>query len=69
MMNLPDRAAGFAVFLLGGLLSLAFAPFGLFPFAIVCPAVLFLLWEDAAPRRAAKLGFWFGAGTFLAGTY
>ncbi len=58
-----------ASFLLGGALSLAFAPFDLFPLAVLCPAALFLLWEDVAARRAARLGFWFGAGTFLAGTY
>ena len=28
-----------------------------------------MLWDDATPRRAAVLGFWFNAGTFAAGTY
>ena len=27
------------------------------------------LWQGASPRAAAKLGFWFNAGTFAAGTY
>jgi apolipoprotein N-acyltransferase len=27
------------------------------------------LWDGAAPRRAAVLGFWFNAGTFSVGTY
>jgi apolipoprotein N-acyltransferase len=31
--------------------------------------VLFWLWQDATPRRAATLGFFFGCGTFVAGTY
>ena len=53
----------------GALLPLAFAPFGLWPLAIVCPAVLMALWTGAAPRRAAVLGFCFGAGTFAAGTW
>jgi apolipoprotein N-acyltransferase len=71
-MRLPprlDRWAAALSFLLGGALSLAFAPLELFPLAIVCPAALFLMWRSATPRRAAWLAFWFGAGTFLAGTY
>lgn len=31
--------------------------------------MLFWLWQDAAPSRAAGLGFAFGCGTFAAGTY
>lgn len=53
----------------GALLSLAFAPAALWPLAILCPAVLMWLWQGKAPRRAAALGFWFGVGTFAAGTY
>jgi apolipoprotein N-acyltransferase len=53
----------------GAALSLAFAPFNLWPLAIVCPAFLFLAWQDATPKRAAKIGFLFTAGTYLAGTY
>ncbi len=61
--------APYAAFALGGLLSAAFAPFGLFPLAVLCPAALLLMWEGASPRRAAWLSFAFGSGTFLAGTY
>jgi apolipoprotein N-acyltransferase len=57
------------VFAAGALLALAFAPFGVWPLAFVCPAVLFLAWQNATPRRAAAIGFWFHGGTFLAGTY
>jgi len=53
----------------GALLSFAFAPFDLWPLAILAPALLFELWQGAAPRRAAWLGFLFGAGTFGAGTW
>ncbi|MGH8300292.1 MAG: apolipoprotein N-acyltransferase [Steroidobacteraceae bacterium] len=53
----------------GALLACAFAPFEWWPLAILCPAVLMGLWEDAAPREAAWTGFWFSFGTFLAGTY
>ena len=31
--------------------------------------MLFLFWDKASPQRCAWLGFCFGAGTFLAGTY
>lgn len=53
----------------GALLALAFAPAHLWPLAVLCPAVLMWLWQGAAPRRAAALGFWFGVGTFAAGTW
>ncbi len=67
---LAQRYVGSTVaFAAGALLSLAFAPAGLWPLAILMPAALFLLWDDATPRRAAVLGFWFNAGTFAAGTY
>jgi apolipoprotein N-acyltransferase len=61
--------AGLVSFLLGAGLSLAFAPFGIFPLAFLAPAGLVWLWEGASPRRSAWLGFCFGSGTFLAGTY
>jgi apolipoprotein N-acyltransferase len=55
--------------LLGALLALAFAPTGYWPLAVLCPALLMWLWQDVRPRRAAALGFYFGAGTFAAGTW
>ena len=58
-----------AALVAGMLLSLSFAPFGWWPMAILMPAVLIWLWDGAAPRRAAVLGFWFNAGTFSVGTY
>lgn len=53
----------------GALLACAFAPLQWWPLAILCPAVLMWLWEEAKPRAAAWTGFWFSFGTFLAGTY
>jgi apolipoprotein N-acyltransferase len=53
----------------GALLACAFAPLEWWPLAILCPAVLMGLWEQASPRAAAATGFWFSFGTFLAGTY
>jgi len=49
--------------------SFAFAPFGLSFLGLLGPAALFLLWDYAAPRDAARTGFWFGAGLFGAGTW
>jgi apolipoprotein N-acyltransferase len=53
----------------GLLLAAGFAPLEWWPLALVCPAVLIALWQGATPREAARLGFWFNAGTFAAGTY
>lgn len=53
----------------GAVLSLAFAPFGIWPLAILAPALLFYLWRGATPVYAAALGFAFGVGCFAAGTY
>ena len=63
---LARRVLAFGV---GALLACAFAPLQWWPLAILCPAVLMWLWEEAPPKEAAWTGFWFGFGTFLAGTY
>jgi apolipoprotein N-acyltransferase len=56
-------------FLAGALLNLAFAPFGVWPIAILAPAALFLLIRPLTPRAAAWSGAAFGAGLFSCGTY
>ena len=53
----------------GAACSLAFAPAGLYPLAILCPALLFMLWEGRRPGDAALIGFAYAFGLFLAGTY
>ena len=53
----------------GGVLTFAFAPFNVWPLAIVCPLFMMWLWQGTAPRRAGALGFAFGAGCFAAGTW
>ena len=63
------RTAAWLALPVGALLSLAFAPFEWWPLAILCPAYLFLTWLNATPRQAAKSGFLFTVGLFLAGTY
>lgn len=58
-----------AALLLGVLLSFAFAPYEVFPLAILAPAGLIALWLNASPKRAFCLGFSFGLGLFGVGVY
>lgn len=51
----------------GALTVFSYAPFGLSLLAPLCLAVLWLLWQDASPRRALGLGFLWGFGQFWAG--
>jgi apolipoprotein N-acyltransferase len=53
----------------GAALTAAFAPLNLWPLAVLCPAVLLWLWQDATAREAARLGFCFNSALFAAGTY
>jgi apolipoprotein N-acyltransferase len=51
----------------GAVLPFGFAPFGVWPLAWLAPAVLFLLWIEGVPARAAWRGFLFGLGMFGVG--
>lgn len=53
--------------LAGGLMPLAFAPFFLYPLAIVSLFLLFLSWEQVTPKQAAWRGWLFGLGMFGVG--
>ncbi len=53
----------------GAATSFAFAPYGLWPLAVLGPAVVFWLWQDATPREAAKSGFAYGAALFAFGCW
>jgi len=53
----------------GMLLTLAFAPFGIYPLAVVSPAILLALWHFVSPRTAFWRGFLFGLGLFGSGVY
>lgn len=53
--------------LAGALTPLAFAPFSFSPLAVLMPALLFLLWLDVSPARAAWRGLLFGFGQFGVG--
>lgn len=48
----------------GALTVTGFAPFGLFPIPLLTLALLFLLWRDASPVEALRLGWLFGLGLF-----
>ncbi len=51
----------------GAALPLAFSPFDFFPLAFLAPALLFHLWLEGSPARAAWRGFLFGLGMFGVG--
>ncbi len=56
-----------ACFIAGCLLPFAFAPFGYFELAILCPAVLLFSNLDVVPKRGLWRGFVFGLGFFGVG--
>ena len=59
-----------ASLILGTLCVFGFAPFDIFPLPIISLAGLFYLWGNASSaKQAAKLGFIFGLGFFIAGIY
>ena len=58
-----------AAALLGALLVLAFAPYGVYPLAVLAPTGLLWLIASVSPRRAAWRGFLFGAAEFACGVH
>lgn len=60
---------GLAALTLGALLPAAFAPYSIFPFAILCLAGLMDLLQKATPKKAFWLGYLFGMGSYGAGLY
>jgi apolipoprotein N-acyltransferase len=63
------RLTRLAFFFCGALLMLSFAPLGWFVLAPVLLLPFLYSTFYAEPRLAARHGFWYGAGLFLAGTY
>lgn len=57
--------------LLGIILTFAFAPYEIFPLAVLAPAGLLILWlkVSPSPKKAFWLGFMFGLGLFGSGVY
>ena len=56
-------------FLAGALTMLSFAPFGIYPLSLVFVIPLLYAFRHCRPALAARLGFAWGAGLFLAGSY
>lgn len=56
-------------FFAGAMLTLAFAPFSLFPIAIFSPALLLWLWLPVTAKRAAWRGWLYGLGFFGTSVY
>lgn len=59
--------ASLAALCAGASAPLAFSPFNLFPLGVLAPAILFWLWLEASPPRAAWYGFVFGFAMFAFG--
>ena len=56
-------------FVLGAILTMAFAPLGLSYIALLALLPVLFICLTSAPREAAGHLFWFGLGLFLTGTY
>jgi apolipoprotein N-acyltransferase len=52
---------------IGASLTLAFAPFNISLLAIICPALLLILWKNLSPKQAFLTGALFGLGFFGTG--
>jgi apolipoprotein N-acyltransferase len=69
-VNILERFRPLLSLLLGALLALAFAPFFLWPLAILIPAMLFWLnRNESSLRRLFASGWLFGVGYFGCGVY
>lgn len=68
--SLNSNRAAYAIAALAGAANVfAFAPFGFAFLPVFTVALLVFMIDAVAPKRAAKLGFAFGAGWFAAGMY
>lgn len=68
-MNVPTGLRLAWPVLLGAVSTFAFAPFDVWPLAVLCPLLMMQQWRAAAPRQAAWSGFAYGVGLFAAGTW
>ncbi len=53
----------------GAALPFAFAPYGYYPLAVLCLALLFYLWAVSSERLAIVAGYCFGLGMFAHGVW
>lgn len=65
--DMTGRRGDLLALVAGALLPLAFAPFGLYPLAVLAPALLFFSLSELTPRAALRRGFAFGLGLFGVG--
>lgn len=65
--GVTDYRGDLAALLAGALLPLAFAPFFIYPLALLSLLVLFVSWQSVSPRHALWRGFLFGLGLFGVG--
>jgi apolipoprotein N-acyltransferase len=63
------RKGNLIALLAGAILTFAFAPFKIFPLAILSPALLLCTWLKVTPGKAFLRGWLFGLGLFGAGIY
>jgi apolipoprotein N-acyltransferase len=69
MRVIKTRLVHLVAILLGISLVFAFAPFDIYPLAVLAPAGLLALIMHTSPSRAGRIGFSFGLGMFSAGVY
>lgn len=55
--------------LAGGIMPFAFAPYSIYPLAVIALALLFAAWLAVSPRRACLRGLLFGIGMFGVGIH
>jgi apolipoprotein N-acyltransferase len=60
---------GILCLITGALMPLAYAPGNISFIAILCPALLLLVWIGSSPRNAFRYGYLFGLGMFGVGVY
>jgi apolipoprotein N-acyltransferase len=66
--RLPPKLLDATALLAGSAMPLAFAPFKLWPLAVLMPALLYAMWLQGSGKRAAWRGFLFGSGMYGIGT-
>lgn len=64
-----DWSASLIAALAGAMLTLSFAPFQIFPFAVLSPAILLALWLDTTAKQGFWRGWCYGLGLFGTGIY
>ena len=62
-------AAAIVCLVIGAITTLSFAPFGYWFLAPLAAAAMMLVFFVAEPKLSARLGFAYGVGVFLSGTY